>query len=72
MAVGRTNVACIVEDGTLFTWGKPIWGMLGYKSTTSSGNQSVPCMVEKSIGINFKQVSIGFNHVAAVTEDGKL
>lgn len=79
LCVGRNNVLCVLDDGTLLSWGSSefvtIWvtqGMLGFSMRHGTGNQTIPTLVEKMIGVDFKQVSIGNSHCAAVTKDGKL
>ncbi len=65
--IGRCT-AVIKTDGTLWTWGLNTNGQLGDNSIThrSSPVQSV------SGGTNWKQVSTGLNHTAAIKTDGTL
>lgn len=47
-------------------------GLLGYGTDNYSFNQYSPQVIEKSLGLNFKQVSVGNNHMMAVTQDGEV
>ena len=64
-----TNVTgAIKTDGTLWLWGYNFYGQLGNNSTTSLSSpvQTV------AAGTNWKQVSIGGHHTAAIKTDGTL
>ena len=60
--------AAIKTDGTLWTWGYNLHGNLGTNDTTyySSPVQTI------SGGTNWKQVSCGYLHTAAIKTDGTL
>jgi len=60
--------ADLFRDGNLFTWGYGTSGQLGNASTT---NRSTP-VTTSSGGANWKQVSVGQNHTAAIKTDGTL
>ena len=66
---GGTHTAAIKTDGTLWTWGNGNSGRLGNAVTT--GNISTPVTVFGG-GINWKQVSAGDTHTAAIKTDGTL
>ena len=63
-----TSMAAIKMDGTLWTWGKNIYGQLGDNTITprSSPVQTV------AFGTNWKQVACGDNFMAALKTDGTL
>ena len=60
--------AAIKTDGTLWTWGSGSYGRLGNATTT---NASTPVTTFAG-GTNWKQVSAGGNHCAAIKTDGTL
>jgi alpha-tubulin suppressor-like RCC1 family protein len=66
---GNAHIAAIKTDGTLWTWGSGINGRLGNGVTT--GNISTP-VTTFSGGTNWKQVSAGDVHTAAIKTDGTL
>lgn len=68
LAIGYTAVSAIKTDGTLWVWGSNSNGFLGTGDTVhrSSPVQTV------AYGTNWKQVSIGINHISAVKTDGTL
>ena len=59
---GYRNTAAIKTDGTLWTWGRGDFGQLGNANTT---NRSTP-VTTFSGGTNWKQVSCGNVHTAAI------
>jgi len=63
-----THRAAIKTDGTLWTWGNNFYGKLGINDTT---NRSTPVTTFAG-GSNWKQVSAGANHTAAIKTDGTL
>ena len=65
---GLYHTAAIKTDGTLWSWGRGDFGQLGDNSSTgkSSPVQTV------SGGTNWKLVSCGFYHTAAIKTDGNL
>jgi alpha-tubulin suppressor-like RCC1 family protein len=66
---GGQHGAAINIDGTLWAWGNNTYGRLGNGSTLSSlGNPSTTF----AGGTNWKQVSCGQNHIAAIKTDGTL
>ena len=60
---GNVYTAAIKTDGTLWTWGGNGFGQIGDNTTT---NRSTPVTTFAG-GTNWKQVSGGSNHTAAVT-----
>ena len=68
VAGGNSFVGAIKTDGTLWMWGDNGVGELGTNDTTS---RSSPIQTV-SAGNNWKQVSCGENHTAAIKTDGTL
>jgi alpha-tubulin suppressor-like RCC1 family protein len=66
---GDRHTAAIKTDGTLWTWGYGGNGRLG--NTIITGNRSTP-VTTFSGGTNWKQVSAGTTHTAAIKTDGTL
>jgi alpha-tubulin suppressor-like RCC1 family protein len=66
---GTGHTAAIKTDGTLWTWGYGTLGRLGNRITT--GNISTPITTFAG-GTNWKQVSSGSDHTAAIKTDGTL
>jgi alpha-tubulin suppressor-like RCC1 family protein len=60
--------ADMFSDGNLWTWGGGTYGRLGNAQTT---NRSTPVTTSTG-GTNWKQVSSGDNHTAAIKTDGTL
>jgi alpha-tubulin suppressor-like RCC1 family protein len=63
------SIAAIKTDGTLWTWGNGNFGQLGNATTTI--NNSTPVTTFAG-GTDWKQVSVGSQHVAAIKNDGTL
>jgi alpha-tubulin suppressor-like RCC1 family protein len=68
VSAGGLHTAAIKTDGTLWTWGRGTYGILGNNATT---NRSTPVTTFVG-GTNWKQVSAGYNHTAAIKTDGTL
>jgi alpha-tubulin suppressor-like RCC1 family protein len=68
VACGYAQIAAIKTDGTLWSWGNNVNGQLGNNTTT---NRSSPVQTVSG-GTNWKQVSNGGDHVAAIKTDGTL
>jgi len=66
---GNSHTAAIKTDGTLWTWGSGSQGKLGNAVTT--GNISTPVTTFAG-GTDWKQVSSGVSHTAAIKTDGTL
>ena len=69
VSAGLIHTAAIKTDGTLWTWGSGDNGRLGNAVTT--GNISTPVTTFAG-GTNWKQVSSGASHCAAIKTDGTL
>jgi len=65
---GSTHTVAIKTDGTLWLWGANTNGQLGDNTTT---NRSSPVQTV-AFGTNWKQVTCGSNHTAAIKTDGTL
>jgi len=65
---GDLHTSAIKTDGTLWTWGRNLSGQLG-DNTTTQRNTPVTTFVG---GTNWKQVSGGDSHTAAIKTDGTL
>ena len=68
ISCGENFSAAIKTDGTLWTWGLNGSGQLGDNSVV---DKSSPAQT-KAAGTNWKQVSCGNTHVAAIKTDGTL
>jgi len=68
VSCGVLYTAAIKTDGTLWTWGSNAFGQLGDNTTT---NRSTPVTTFAG-GTNWKQVSCGVLHTAAIKTDGTL
>jgi alpha-tubulin suppressor-like RCC1 family protein len=66
---GGAHTAAIKTDGTLWTWGAEANGRLGNGATIASISTPVTTFAG---GNNWKQVSCGSNHIAAIKTDGTL
>jgi alpha-tubulin suppressor-like RCC1 family protein len=70
VACGDTQSLAIKTDGTLWTWGDARYGALGVNTVSGSG-RSTPVTTFAG-GNNWKQVSSGDRHSAAIKTDGTL
>ena len=68
VACGQEYTSAIKTDGTLWTWGYNVYGQLGDNTAT---NRSTPVTTFAG-GTNWKQVSCGYIHTAAIKTDGTL
>jgi alpha-tubulin suppressor-like RCC1 family protein len=68
VSCNQLNTAAIKTDGTLWTWGTGSFGILGNAQIT---NRSTPVTTFAG-GTNWKQVSAGSQHTAAIKTDGTL
>ena len=68
VTAGTAHTAAIKTDGTLWVWGLGSSGQLG---TGTLFNRSTPVTTFAG-GTNWKQVSAGGNHTAAIKTDGTL
>jgi alpha-tubulin suppressor-like RCC1 family protein len=69
VACGGTHTAAIKTDGTLWTWGTNNLGQLGDNTVTLYKSSPVQTI---ALGTNWKQVSCGSDHIAAIKTDGTL
>jgi alpha-tubulin suppressor-like RCC1 family protein len=68
---GSIHTAAIKTDGTLWNWGDGSSGRLGIGVLAAVTNKSTPVTTFAG-GSNWKQVSCGNNHTAAIKTDGTL
>jgi alpha-tubulin suppressor-like RCC1 family protein len=68
VACGRSHTAAIKTDGSLWVWGRGASGELGNFANTT---RSTPVTTFAG-GNNWKQVSCGYHHTAAIKTDGTL
>jgi alpha-tubulin suppressor-like RCC1 family protein len=68
VSLGSFHSAAIKTDGTLWLWGYGVYGQLGDNTIT---NKSSPVQTVSG-GNNWRQVSLGGNHSAAIKTDGTL
>ena len=68
VSVSSDNAAAVKTDGTLWTWG---WNGCGNLGDGTSVSKSSPVQTITG-GTNWKQVSVGFDVIAAVKSDGTL
>jgi alpha-tubulin suppressor-like RCC1 family protein len=68
LSCGNEHTAAIKTDGTLWTWG---WGNSGRLGNAVTTNASTPVTTFAG-GTNWKQVSCGNAHTAAIKTDGTL
>jgi alpha-tubulin suppressor-like RCC1 family protein len=71
VSAGSQHTAAIKTDGTLWTWGDGEKGQLGNNLDSVSASRSTPITTFAG-GTNWKQVSSGFQHTAAIKNDGTL
>jgi YD repeat-containing protein len=69
VSAGGFHTAAIKTDGTLWVWGRMSYGSLGNALIT--GTRSTPVTTFAG-GTNWKQVSSGNRHTAAIKTDGTL
>lgn len=70
-AAGYDFSVAVKSDGTCWTWGNGSGGKIGNGSTSYVGFVKVPTKISVG-GKKVKKVAAGFNHSAALTEDGSL
>jgi alpha-tubulin suppressor-like RCC1 family protein len=68
VSCGEDHTAAIKTDGTLWTWGRGFLGRLGNNDTN---NRTTPVTTFAG-GTNWRQVSCGDEHTAAIKTDGTL
>jgi alpha-tubulin suppressor-like RCC1 family protein len=70
VSAGNYHTAAIKTDGTLWLWGAGSFGRLGNNATTTT-NRSSPIQTVSG-GTNWRSVSAGNDHTAAIKTDGSL
>jgi alpha-tubulin suppressor-like RCC1 family protein len=68
IAIGYRHVSAVKSDGTLWSWGSNNRGQLG---DDTNSNRSSPVQTI-ALGSNWRQVSTGLEHTAAIKDDGTL
>jgi alpha-tubulin suppressor-like RCC1 family protein len=68
VSCGYRHISAIKTDGTLWSWGQDTYGQLG--DNTVAGKSSPVQTITG--GTNWKQVSGGYKHTAAIKTDGTL
>jgi alpha-tubulin suppressor-like RCC1 family protein len=68
VACGRFHIAAIKTDGTIWTWGRNLYGGLGDGTGTPRSSPETTA----GGGANWKQVSGGSDYTAAIKTDGTL
>ncbi len=72
VSLGSCHSAAIKTDGTLWLWGSNLNGILGINQDFSVvASQSIPVQTVSG-GTDWKSVSLGFCHSAAIKTDGTL
>jgi alpha-tubulin suppressor-like RCC1 family protein len=71
VACGKEHTAAIKTDGTLWIWGQNSYGQLGINLSGASNGRTTPVTTFAG-GTNWKQVSGGQGHTAAIKTDGTL
>ena len=66
IAIGYRHVSAVKSDGTLWSWGSNNRGQLG---DDTNSNRSSPVQTI-ALGSNWRQVSTGLEHTAAIKDDG--
>jgi alpha-tubulin suppressor-like RCC1 family protein len=69
ISCGNQHTAAIKTDGSLWTWGRNSYGQLGIN--VYGGNRNTPVTTFAG-GTDWKQVSFGREHAAAIKTDGSL
>jgi alpha-tubulin suppressor-like RCC1 family protein len=72
VSCGSDVVAAIKNDGSLWTWGSNTYGQLGTDTITGFSLPTPTSQAQVNIELNWKQVSCGYRHVAAIKTDGSL
>ena len=69
----HSKTALVTEDGQLVVWGSTRDGsMLDGQGHTFRTNATSPEVFEEKDGVLFQQVACGKDHIAAITQDGRL
>ncbi|KAM3569819.1 hypothetical protein VYU27_008094 [Nannochloropsis oceanica] len=69
VALGFQHALCCTRGGRAYAWGKGERGQLGNGAVVNH-NSAFP--IDLPVGTKVKRVASGFNHAAALTEEGKV
>lgn len=69
ISVGNGFMVALASDGTLYAWGSNFAGMLGNGTNIDS---AAPVKVTMPVGVRFASVSAGWNHVIALSTEGRI
>jgi alpha-tubulin suppressor-like RCC1 family protein len=69
VATASDHTVAIKTDGSLWVWGRNVFGQLG---TNTSGDDKYTPVTTFAGGTNWKQTFCGSNHTAAIKTDGTL
>ncbi|KUF97957.1 hypothetical protein AM588_10010424 [Phytophthora nicotianae] len=75
IAAGRDFSFALTDKGELYSWGGNSQNQLGIGGGLAMdvyNIESIPVLVEAFNGLQVKQIAAGYDHAAAVTEDGRL
>ncbi|RLN98743.1 hypothetical protein BBJ28_00005348 [Nothophytophthora sp. Chile5] len=75
IAAGRDFSFALTDTGELYSWGVNSQNQLGVGGGLAMdvyNMESIPTLVETFNGVAVKQFAAGYDHAAAVTEDGRL
>ncbi|KAI9906373.1 hypothetical protein PsorP6_003373 [Peronosclerospora sorghi] len=75
IAAGRDFSFALTDKGELYSWGGNSHNQLGIGGGLAMdvyNIESIPVLVEAFNGMSVKQIAAGYDHAAAVTEDGRL
>ncbi|KAG3120740.1 hypothetical protein PI124_g1442 [Phytophthora idaei] len=75
IAAGRDFSFALTDKGELYSWGGNSQNQLGIGGGLAMdvyNIESIPVLVEAFNGLSVKQIAAGYDHAAAVTEDGRL
>ncbi|RLN90144.1 hypothetical protein BBJ28_00005844 [Nothophytophthora sp. Chile5] len=75
IAAGRDFSFALTDAGELYSWGVNSQNQLGVGGGLAMdvyNMESIPTLVETFNGVAVKQFAAGYDHAAAVTEDGRL
>jgi uncharacterized repeat protein (TIGR02543 family) len=73
VSLGEYHSAALTSNGRLFTWGLNYYGQLGDGTTTNRSNPTeITSRFSLATGDQIIQVSLGYEHSAALTSSGRL
>ncbi len=69
---GYAHTLALTDNGEIYAWGRGMYGQLGV-AELSMKSYSTPVLTKKPSNINkFTQIACGWNHSAAIADDGNL